>query len=89
MLPAIATALPLFVIPGGDFPAWAPFAFGAIALASFAVIVYQAVRYFRDNPGDGTRRGDERGDDPGDRDRGDRGDGPGYGGRPGDAPPPR
>ncbi|WP_165063831.1 hypothetical protein [Marisediminicola senii] len=80
MLPAIATSLPLFVIPGGDFPAWAPFAFGAIALASFAVIVYQAVRYFRDNPGDGTRR-DERGDDPGERDRGD-----GYGDGPGDPP---
>ncbi len=41
--------LPVFVIPGADFPPWAPIAFGLIGLATIAVLIYQAVRYFRDN----------------------------------------
>jgi hypothetical protein len=39
--------LPLFAIPGADFPPWAPIVFGLIALVSLAVLIYQAVRYFR------------------------------------------
>ena len=49
------TALPALVIPGADFPAWAPWAFAAIGLTTVAVLIYQAVRYFRDNPGDDDR----------------------------------
>ncbi len=44
--------LPAFVVPGADFPPWSPFVFGAIGLVTLAVVVYQAVRYFRDNRDD-------------------------------------
>ncbi len=44
-----ATIVHLYPVPGADFPAWAPFAFGAVGLATLAVLVYQAVRYFRNN----------------------------------------
>jgi len=50
------TALPALVIPGAEFPAWAPWVFAAMGLTTIAVLVYQAVRYFRDNPGDDNRR---------------------------------
>ena len=59
------TALPALVIPGADFPAWAPWAFAAMGLTTIGVLVYQAVRYFRDNPGDdsrGTNRGNAGGE---------------------------
>ena len=45
-------ALPALVVPGADFPAWAPFVFGVIGLATIAVLIYQAVRYFRSNRDD-------------------------------------
>lgn len=47
-----ALAVPLFAVPGADFPAWAPFVFGLVGLATLAVLIWQAVRYFRDNAGD-------------------------------------
>lgn len=43
--------LPLFAIPGGDFPPWAPIVFGLIGVITLVVLVYQAVRYFK-NDGD-------------------------------------
>ena len=43
------TSLPTFVLPGADVPAWAPFVFGAMGLTTLAVLIWQAVRYFRDN----------------------------------------
>lgn len=46
---AAMTSLPAFVIPGADFPPWAPFVFGAIGLTTLAVLIWQAVRYFRDH----------------------------------------
>jgi hypothetical protein len=49
MIPFLPAALPALVVPGADFPPWAPFAFGAIGLATVAVLIYQAVRYFRNN----------------------------------------
>lgn len=49
---ASSVALPAFVVPGADFPPWAPWVFGAIGLVTVAVLVYQAVRYFRDNRND-------------------------------------
>jgi hypothetical protein len=52
--------LPRFVVPGADFPPWAPFVFGLIGLVTLAVLIWQAVRYFRDNPG-----GDDGSDDGG------------------------
>lgn len=83
------TALPSLVVPGADFPAWAPWAFAAIGLTTIAVLVYQAVRYFRDNPGDDENGGTDGGDGGTDRrDSGDYGgsaDGePGTPGEPGD-----
>ncbi|MEY2847374.1 MAG: hypothetical protein RI885_39 [Actinomycetota bacterium] len=50
--------LPWFVVPGADFPPWAPVVFGLIGLATLGVLVWQAVRYFRDNPGDDDGRDD-------------------------------
>ena len=41
-----------FVIPGADFPPWAPIVFGLIGLVTIAVLVYQAVQYFRNNRDD-------------------------------------
>ena len=45
-------ALPAFVVPGAEFPSWAPFVFGLIGIATVAVLIYQAVRYFRSNRDD-------------------------------------
>lgn len=44
--------LPLFVVPGADFPPWAPWAGLLVGLVTLAVLIYQAVRYFRDNKED-------------------------------------
>lgn len=44
--------VPAFVVPGADFPPWAPWAAGAMGLAGLGVLVWQAVRYFRDHPDD-------------------------------------
>ena len=41
--------IPLFIVPGGDFPPWAPWAFGVMGLVTVAVLISQAVRYFRAN----------------------------------------
>lgn len=41
--------LPVFVVPGADFPPWSPYVFGAIGLVTIAVLIYQAMRYFRAN----------------------------------------
>lgn len=41
--------IPLFNVPGGDFPPWAPWAFGVMGLVTVAVLISQAVRYFRAN----------------------------------------
>lgn len=41
-----------FVIPGADFPPWAPWVFGAMGLTTLAVLIWQAVRYFRDHGDD-------------------------------------
>ena len=45
----VLSILPAYVIPGADFPAWAPWVFGAIGLATLTVLIYQAVRYFRNH----------------------------------------
>lgn len=44
--------IPLFVVPGADFPPWTPWAFGAMGLITVTVLIYQAVRYFRNNRDD-------------------------------------
>ena len=46
---AAMASLPAFVIPGADFPPWAPFVFGAMGLTTLALLIWQAVRYFRDH----------------------------------------
>ncbi len=51
----IQLALPSFVIPGADFPPWAPVVFGVIGLVTVAVLIWQAVRYFRDDSDDDDR----------------------------------
>ena len=57
----VCMSLPSFVVPGADLPAWSPWVFGVIGLVTIAVLVYQAVRYFRND-----LTHDER--DSGDRD---------------------
>ena len=52
--------IPLFIVPGADFPPWAPWAFGVMGLATVAVLIYQAVRYFRDNDDDNENDDDIR-----------------------------
>jgi hypothetical protein len=44
--------LHLFAIPGLDAGPWGAIAFGAIALSGFVVLVFQVVRYFRNNRDD-------------------------------------
>ena len=51
----VCMSLPSFVVPGVDLPAWSPWVFGAIGLVTIAVLVYQAVRYFRDDRNSGDR----------------------------------
>ena len=46
---AVMASLPAYVIPGADFPPWAPFVFGAMGLTTLALLIWQAVRYFRDH----------------------------------------
>lgn len=41
--------LPGYIVPGADFPPWAPFVFGLTGVAALAVVIWQAVRYFRNN----------------------------------------
>ena len=65
-------SLPLFVVPGANLPAWSPWVFGVIGLVTIAVLVYQAVRYFRDDRNSGDRNRDDR--NSGDRDSGDPGE---------------
>ena len=48
-IPAVMTPLPAFAVPGADFPPWAPFVFGAMGLTILALLIWQAVRYFRDH----------------------------------------
>ena len=58
----VCMSLPSFVVPGADLPAWSPWVFGAIGLVTIAVLVYQAVRYFRDDRNSGDQdRGDRDG----------------------------
>ena len=52
MLVSAPAIVHLYPVPGADFPAWAPFAFGLVGLATLAVLIYQAVRYFRNNRDD-------------------------------------
>lgn len=42
----------LFAVPGLDAGPWGALALGAIGVAGFVVLVYQAVRYFRNNRDD-------------------------------------
>ena len=58
--------IPLFIVPGGDFPPWAPWAFGVMGLVTVAVLISQAVRYFRanDNENDDDIRDSRDIDDP-------------------------
>jgi uncharacterized membrane protein YhhN len=46
---AAIAAVPAYVIPGADFPAWAPYVFGVMGLTTLALLIWQAVRYFRDH----------------------------------------
>ena len=50
--------IPLFIVPGGDFPPWAPWAFGVMGLVTVAVLISQAVRYFRANDEDNVNDND-------------------------------
>ena len=52
--------IPLFIVPGGDFPPWAPWAFGVMGLVTVAVLISQAVRYFRANDDDNVNDDDIR-----------------------------
>ncbi len=45
----ISMRLPMFVVPGADFPLWAPYVVGLVGLATVGVLIFQAVRYFRNN----------------------------------------
>ena len=65
----VCMSLPSFVVPGVDFPAWSPWVFGVIGLVTIAVLVYQAVRYFRDDRNRGGQSRDDR--NSGDQDRSD------------------
>ena len=53
----VSMSFPLFVVPGADLPAWSPWVFGVIGLVTIAVLVYQAVRYFRNDRDRGDRDG--------------------------------
>jgi hypothetical protein len=46
---SVMASLPAYAIPGADFPPWAPFVFGAMGLTTLALLIWQAVRYFRDH----------------------------------------
>ncbi|PJJ71552.1 hypothetical protein CLV46_1101 [Diaminobutyricimonas aerilata] len=60
--------LPFFPIPvQGDVPPWVLVLFGIAAITGFVVLVYQAVRWFRDNRDDDDRGGDDRSGEPGER----------------------
>lgn len=50
-------AFPIPAPPGT--PPWVGVLFGLAAIAGFAVIVWQAVRYFRDSNGDSDDRDDD------------------------------
>jgi hypothetical protein len=47
------TVLPLFPIPApAGTPAWVAVLFGIAAITGFVVLIWQAVRYFRDHRDD-------------------------------------
>lgn len=52
LVSAGTSGIPMFVVPGAEWPGWAPWAFGAAGLVGLAVLIYQAVRYFRNNRDD-------------------------------------
>ena len=45
----VSRVLPAYVIPGADFPPWAPYVFGLIGVVVLVLVILQTVRYFRNN----------------------------------------
>jgi len=44
--------LPLLMVPGADFPWWAPIATGAAGIVLLVIVIVQTARYFRNHRDD-------------------------------------
>lgn len=48
----LTASVPAFTLPGAGLPPWSPIVFGAMLLITLVLVIYQAVRYFRNDRDD-------------------------------------